>query len=44
MAERFGVLSDTEIKVLLDKSTPKCTEKATNFGIKVFDGKLKLGL
>ena len=44
MAERFGELSDTEIKVLLDKSTPKCTERATKFGIKVFDGKLKLSL
>ena len=44
MAERFGELSDTEIKVLLDKSTPKCTERATKFGIKVLDGKLKLSL
>ena len=39
MAERFGHLNENEIQVLLEKSTPKCTEKATKFGMKVFDGK-----
>ena len=37
MAERFGHLN--EIQVLLEKSTPKCIEKATKFGMKMFDGK-----
>ena len=36
---RFVELSEEEIKSLLDKKTPKNTKKATNFGIKVFDGK-----
>ncbi len=44
MAERFKELSEAEIQVLLDKSTPKCTERATNYGMKVFDGRLKLAL
>ena len=39
MAERFGHLNENEIQVLLEKSTPKCTEKVTKFGMKVFDGK-----
>ena len=42
MAERFGELSEIEIQTLVDNSTPKCTEKATKFGMKVFDGRLKL--
>ena len=36
---RFVELSEEEIKSLLDKKTPKNTKKATNFGMKVFDGK-----
>ena len=39
MAERLGHLNENEIQVLLEKSTPKCTEKATKFGMKMFDGK-----
>ena len=39
MADRFIHLNENEIQVLLEKSTPKCTEKATEFGMKVFDGK-----
>ena len=37
MADHFGHLN--EIHVLLEKSEPKCTEKALKFGIKVFDDK-----
>ena len=39
MADRVIHLNENEIQVLLEKSTPKCTEKATKFGMKVFDGK-----
>ena len=38
MAGSFGKLSDNEIKVLLEKSTPKYTERATNLEIKVYNG------
>ena len=36
----FGeVLNENEIQVSLENSVPKSTEKATNFGMKVFNGR-----
>ena len=39
MAEKFGELNEHETQVLLENSVPKITEKATNFRIKVFNGR-----
>ena len=36
MADRFEELLENEIEVLLVNSVSKYTEKATNFGMKVF--------
>ena len=38
-AERFAELSEEEIKCHLENKTSKNTKKATQFGMKVFDGK-----
>ena len=38
MADRFGELNENEIQVFLENSITKTTEKAKNFGMKVFNG------
>ena len=40
MGERFAVVSEEEINLLVDKAVPDNTKKSTSYAVNVFDGKL----
>ena len=40
MAERFALITEEEINLLVDKAIPKNTKKSTSYAVNVFDGKL----
>ena len=40
MGERFAVVSEEEINLLVDKAVPENTKKSTSYAVNVFDGKL----
>ena len=40
MGERFAVVSEEDINLLVEKAVPENTKKSTSYAVNVFDGKL----
>jgi len=40
MAERFALVTEGEINLLVDKAIPENTKQSTSYAVNVFDGKL----
>ena len=40
MGERFSVVSEEDINLLVEKALPENTKKSTSYAVNVFDGKL----
>ena len=40
MGERFVVVSEEDINLLVEKAVPENTKKSTSYAVNVFDGKL----
>ena len=40
MGERFAVVSDEDINLLVEKAVQENTKKSTSYAVNVFDGKL----
>ena len=40
MGERFAVVSEEDINLLVEKALPENTKKSTSYAVNVFDGKL----
>ena len=40
MGERFAVVSEEDINLLVEKAEPENTKKSTSYAVNVFDGKL----
>ena len=40
MGERFAVVSEEDINLLVEKAVPETTKKSTSCVVNVFDGKL----
>ena len=40
MGERFAVVSEEDINLLVEKAVPENTKKSTSYTVNVFDGEL----
>ena len=40
MGERFAIVSEEDINLLVEKAVPENTKKSTSYAVSVFDGKL----
>ena len=40
MGERFAVVSEEDINLLVEKAVPENSKKSTSYAVNVFDGKL----
>ena len=40
MGERFAIVSEEGINLLVEKAVPENTKKSTSYAVNVFDGKL----
>ena len=40
MGERFAVVSEGDINLLVEKAVPENTKESTSYAVNVFDGKL----
>ena len=40
MGERFAVVSEEDINLLVEKAVPENTKKSTSYAVNIFDGKL----
>ena len=40
MGERFAVVLEEDINLLVEKAVPENTKKSTSYAVNVFDGKL----